>query len=168
MRIEKHIGRQKEEEAKEEEEEEAAPIRQEPDLSTPLDREMSLRLDKHLSTVLSTHMDFRRALEMELDFCRAAALCVAYGVVIGGMATITGNGANMVFVGLWEVTFPNENVISFLQWMLFATPFAIVLTLIMWIIVVRLYCPSSAIKPVSASLQSLHMEDELAKIGNEV
>ena len=133
-----------------------------------LDKEASLHLEKHLSTMLSTPMDIQRALEIELNFCRGAALCVAYGVTIGGMATITGNAANMVFVGLWEVTFPNENDISFLQWMLFAAPFAVLLTLIMWIIVVIFYCPPSAIKPVSASLQSLHMEDELAKIGNEV
>lgn len=129
-----------------------------------LEKQSSFYLERHLSNVLNT-MDAEQALKVELDFCRGVAISVAVAVTIGGMSTLTGNAVNLILTGIWETDFPKEKAIYFLQWMLFAFPLALILTLVLWVIVCIFFCPPSAVKPVSASLHSLHMEDELAKLG---
>lgn len=131
---------------------------------TSLERKTSLYLEQHLSSVL-TSMKAEEALDIELNFCRGVAISVAISVTIGGMATLTGNAVNLILTGIWETDFPNENPIYYMQWMLFAFPFAVILTLALWVLVCIFFCPPSAVKPVSASLHSVHMEDELDKLG---
>ncbi|MCO5609408.1 hypothetical protein L7F22_063634 [Adiantum nelumboides] len=134
------------------------------DTPSPLERKTSLCLEKHLSNVL-TNMTAEDALKIELDFCRGVAISVAISVTIGGMSTLTGNSVNLILSGLWETDFPKERVIYYMQWMLFAVPFAIIVLLALWALLCIFFCPPSAVKPVSASLHSLHLEDELARLG---
>lgn len=110
-------------------------------------------------------MDPEQALKVEMDFCRAVVISIAVGVTIGGMATLTGNPVNLILTGIWETDFPNAKPIYYLQWMLFAVPFSVVLILVLWVLMCLFFCPPSAIKPVSASLHSARVEEELAKLG---
>ncbi|KAI5079734.1 hypothetical protein GOP47_0005213 [Adiantum capillus-veneris] len=131
---------------------------------TPLERKSSMFLEKHLSNVLS-NMAAEDALKIELDFCRGVAISVATSVTIGGISTLTGNAVNLILSGIWETDFPKEKVICYMQWMLFAVPLAIILTLALWVLICIFFCPPSAVKPVSASLHSLHLENELDRLG---
>lgn len=65
------------------------------------------------------------------SFGRNLMLGIAYAASIGGMATLIGTPPNIVFAGVVKSTFQIE--LSFLQWMLFALPFVIVLLLLTWI-----------------------------------
>lgn len=106
-----------------------------------------------------------KALKVELDYCRGVVICIALSVTLGGMSTLTGNAVNLVFAGIWETDYPNENPISYFQWMLFAFPFAFVMLIILWILICLFFCPPSAVRPISASLHSANIEDELALLG---
>lgn len=110
-------------------------------------------------------MDLEKSLKVETDFCKAVVISIAVAVTIGGMATLTGNAVNLVFTGIWETDFPKESPIYFLQWMLFAVPFALLLVLVLWVLMCVWFCPPSSVKPMAAALHSAHLEEELAKLG---
>src|SRR5690606_9426361 len=59
----------------------------------------------------------------------------AYAASVGGMATLIGTPPNIIFAGVIKETFQIE--VSFLQWMFFALPFAVVLIFIIWIYLTR-------------------------------
>ncbi|KAH7301873.1 hypothetical protein KP509_23G047000 [Ceratopteris richardii] len=132
--------------------------------SKAIQKQSSMYPERHLSNVL-VNMDAEDVLKIELDFSRGVAISVALSVTIGGMSTLTGNAANMVLSGIWEAEFPKEKSLSYLQWMLFTVPFAILLILTSWTLLCIFFCPPSAVKPICRSLHSLHFEDELAKLG---
>lgn len=63
-------------------------------------------------------------------FGKALMLAIAYAASIGGMATLIGTPPNLVLAGVVRESYGVE--ISFLQWMLIALPFSVVLLLIVW------------------------------------
>lgn len=75
------------------------------------------------------------------DLGAAAAACdlaIAYAATLGGMATITGTGANLVLEGTMTAIFGDAGSISFLNWMFYATPLAILNLGLLWAILVVL------------------------------
>lgn len=68
-------------------------------------------------------------------FSKNLMLGIAYAASIGGMATLIGTPPNIIFAGIVKESLGIE--ISFLHWMLFATPFSIILLLITWYILTR-------------------------------
>lgn len=69
------------------------------------------------------------------QFSKKLMLGIAYAASIGGMATLIGTPPNVIFAGIIEATMGVE--ISFLDWMLFATPFSIILLLVAWLYLSR-------------------------------
>jgi solute carrier family 13 (sodium-dependent dicarboxylate transporter), member 2/3/5 len=65
-------------------------------------------------------------------FGTALMLMVAYGASIGGIGTPVGTPPNVIFLGAFTKLFPEAPPISFLQWMLFGVPTAIILTFVVW------------------------------------
>lgn len=63
-------------------------------------------------------------------FAKSLMLGIAYAASIGGMATLIGTPPNIIFAGIAKETLGLE--ISFADWMLFATPFSVLLLFICW------------------------------------
>jgi sodium-dependent dicarboxylate transporter 2/3/5 len=69
------------------------------------------------------------------NFSRSLVLGIAYSASIGGMATILGSPPNAALVGILESQFNQE--VTFLQWMIWGTPFSLTLLLVTYLILLR-------------------------------
>lgn len=70
-----------------------------------------------------------------IKFSKNLMLGIAYAASIGGMGTLIGTPPNIIFAGIAKETMGLE--ISFASWMLFATPFSILLLFICWLYLAR-------------------------------
>ena len=71
----------------------------------------------------------------EQPFSRSVMLGIAYASSIGGMATLIGTPPNIILAGVAKDSLGIE--ISFLKWMLFGVPLAVVLLSICWLWLTR-------------------------------
>lgn len=94
------------------------------------------------------------------NFSTALMLGIAYACSIGGVGTIIGTPPNTVLVGVIETMFDYQ--ISFLMWMAFGVPLAIIMLLLCWYYLVRFAFPM-ALKELPGGLAFI--ESEKASIG---
>ncbi|CAI8047247.1 Solute carrier family 13 member 3 [Geodia barretti] len=74
---------------------------------------------------------------------RVLVLGVAYAANIGGTATLTGTGPNIVLSGLSVSLFPESGGINFGLWFVFATPAMVLTLLLSWLYLSLLFCDDS-------------------------
>uniref|UniRef100_A0A0E0M2P1 Citrate transporter-like domain-containing protein n=1 Tax=Oryza punctata TaxID=4537 RepID=A0A0E0M2P1_ORYPU len=98
-------------------------------------------------------------------FSKAVVLGVVYASAIGGMATLTGTGVNIILVGMWSTYFPEQPPITFSSWMSFGLPMALVLFVALWATLCVLYCSKNTGRALSAYLDRSHLRRELSLLG---
>jgi len=67
-------------------------------------------------------------------FSTAILLAVAYSAALGGLATLTGAGTNLVFAAQIRNLFPRYGEVSFAGWTAYAGPLTFILLIFMWVI----------------------------------
>ncbi|KAL5222586.1 hypothetical protein ABZP36_027299 [Zizania latifolia] len=98
-------------------------------------------------------------------FSKAVVLGVVYASAIGGMATLTGTGVNIILVGMWSSYFPEQKLITFSSWMSFGLPMALLVFLALWVTLCLMYCSKNTGKALSAYLDRNHLRRELSLLG---
>lgn len=69
----------------------------------------------------------------------AIDLGIAYGASLGGMATLTGTGSNIVLKGVMASMFPPKDNISYIRWFIMAAPLSLLNLLILWALLTYLF-----------------------------
>jgi sodium-dependent dicarboxylate transporter 2/3/5 len=98
-------------------------------------------------------------------FSKAVVLGLVYGSAIGGLATLTGTGANIILVGMWSTYFPEQDPITFSSWMSFGLPMALLLFAALWATLCLIYCSNNTGTALSAYLDRTHLRRELSLLG---
>jgi sodium-dependent dicarboxylate transporter 2/3/5 len=98
-------------------------------------------------------------------FSKAVVLGVVYASAIGGMATLTGTGVNIILVGMWSSYFPEQRPITFSSWMSFGLPMALILFVALWATLCLMYCSKNTGTALSAYLDRSHLRRELGLLG---
>lgn len=102
-------------------------------------------------------------------FGKGLMLAIAYSASIGGMATLIGTPPNLVLAGVLEETYGVE--ISFLQWMKFGLPVAILLMAICWFYLTRIAFKGKEVSMPTefpgGKQEIKRLLDKLGKIGHE-
>ena len=68
-------------------------------------------------------------------------LGIAYSASAGGMATLVGTPPNLSFVRIYEIYFPDAGSIPFSQWLIFALPVSLIISIIIWAVLYYSYRP---------------------------
>ena len=70
-------------------------------------------------------------------------LGLAYSASIGGVGTLIGTAPNIVFAGFYKQLYPENQEISFVEWMTMAVPVVILFIPVVWVYLCRLVAPIS-------------------------
>eukprot|EP00898_Chlorokybus_atmophyticus_P007342 jgi/Chlat1/7609/Chrsp64S09152 len=98
-------------------------------------------------------------------FSRGVVLSVAYAASIGGMATLTGTGTNLILAGVWSSLFPTLPQISFLQFAAFAFPLSLTFLAILWLLACRRFCPPATEAAMARALDGAVISAQYHELG---
>lgn len=93
------------------------------------------------------------------NFATCMMLGIAYAASIGGLATLVGTPTNLALAGFAD---KKEITIGFGRWMLFATPLAVVLLVMTWLLLTRVVFPIGVNNLAGSSAL---IKTQLAKLG---
>lgn len=85
------------------------------------------------------HLEKEFSSEKISKFSTAIMLGIAYSCSIGGVATLIGTPPNLSYQRIFHIMFPDSPEITFAQWLIIFFPFAIILMVVAWKILVNLY-----------------------------
>jgi sodium-dependent dicarboxylate transporter 2/3/5 len=114
-----------------------------------------------MGLAIVSQMEAKFELEETHNFTVGLMLGIAYSCSIGGMATLVGTPPNLAFARIFEISFPKAGPIAFGRWFLMGLPLAVVMLLVVWLILTRVFCRVPAHVTVDRSL----VEREHAALG---
>ncbi len=99
-------------------------------------------------------------------------LGIAYGASIGGIATLVGTPPNLVFIRIYQMSFPKAPEISFGNWMILAVPISIIMLFITWFLITKIIykipkdmeIDRSVINQEYKDLGKMHFEEKVVLI----
>jgi sodium-dependent dicarboxylate transporter 2/3/5 len=98
-----------------------------------------------LAIVLQIEDEFDK--ETAHSFSVGLMLGIAYACSVGGLTTLVGTPPNLSFVRIFQILFPDAPAIAFGQWIVMALPIGIVMLVVAWLLITRVfYRTSDAIK----------------------
>jgi sodium-dependent dicarboxylate transporter 2/3/5 len=103
--------------------------------------------------------------KVKRDFQVAVILAITYATAIGGLATLTGCGPNLVLPGTYSGRFPDAPKVTYLKWMMFALPLALPFLIFEWLLLCWLFCPLSSVPIIESKLSRTMMEQEYLALG---
>ncbi|WP_417460066.1 SLC13 family permease [Kordiimonas sp.] len=92
-------------------------------------------------------------------------LGLAYAASIGGVGTLIGTPANIVFSGFFSNLYPEREPVSFFRWMLFAVPLVCIFLPLVWLYLCRFAAPVSVGRIQMHTTISSVMSEELTAMG---
>jgi len=72
-------------------------------------------------------------------FTTSLMLAIAYGCSLGGIATLVGTPPNLSFARIFQITFPEAPPITFGTWFVMGLPISIVMIVIVWLLLTRVF-----------------------------
>uniref|UniRef100_A0A7S4EWX3 Citrate transporter-like domain-containing protein n=1 Tax=Chrysotila carterae TaxID=13221 RepID=A0A7S4EWX3_CHRCT len=96
---------------------------------------------------------------------KALMLGVAWAANIGGMATLTGTGPNIVLAGGYDALFPESEPLSFATWIGFAAPISALLVLAAWAMLMLAYVPRSTRQAYDADYTRMVIARQYSELG---
>jgi solute carrier family 13 (sodium-dependent dicarboxylate transporter), member 2/3/5 len=94
------------------------------------------------------------------NFSKNLMLGIGYAASIGGMATIIGTPTNAIFISFMKQNYP-EQTVSFGKWLAFGLPFAAILLMFCWWMLLRVFPMKSGENEQNSSI----IGQELANLG---
>ncbi|MCH7991707.1 MAG: SLC13/DASS family transporter [Gemmatimonadetes bacterium] len=94
-----------------------------------------------LAMVLQIEDEFGK--ERTHKFAVGLMLGIAYACSVGGLTTLVGTPPNLSFVRIFEIIFPDAPPIAFGQWMVMSLPIGIVLLVVAWLLITRVFYRAS-------------------------
>jgi sodium-dependent dicarboxylate transporter 2/3/5 len=90
-----------------------------------------------LAIVLQMEEEF--GVEDTHAFSVGVMLSIAYACSLGGLATLVGTPPNLAFARIFQITFPDAPAISFGQWMIMALPMSVIMLLVTWFLITKVF-----------------------------
>jgi sodium-dependent dicarboxylate transporter 2/3/5 len=112
-----------------------------------------------LAIVLQIEEEFGR--EPSHAFTVSLMLGIAYGCSVGGLTTLVGTPPNLSFVRIFAILFPDAPPIAFGQWIVMAFPIGVLMLLIAWLLLTRVFYRT----PDSVSVEHEVVASERAALG---
>jgi len=72
-------------------------------------------------------------------FTTSLMLAIAYGCSLGGIATLVGTPPNLSFARIFQITFPDATPIAFGTWFVMGLPISVVMIVVVWLIITRVF-----------------------------
>jgi sodium-dependent dicarboxylate transporter 2/3/5 len=72
------------------------------------------------------------------NFTVALMLSIAYSASIGGISTPVGTPPNLTFIRIFEMSFPNSELMSFGTWMTLGVPIKLSMLVFAWLVITKL------------------------------
>ncbi|CAK9225202.1 unnamed protein product [Sphagnum troendelagicum] len=115
--------------------------------------------------VLKHFQDEDDTLLSKKDFSVAVVLAITYATAIGGLATLTGCGPNLVLPGIYSGRFPEAPRVTYMKWIMFALPLVLPFLLFEWLLLCWIFCPLSSVPIIEAKLSRSVVEQEYLALG---